>query len=66
MNTKLIVAVLAALALPTASAAHAGPTRSQAAAIQGHQGEAPSWSFACTTDHGPRACGEPIWIYGNQ
>jgi hypothetical protein len=30
----------------------------------GRQIEAPSWSFACTTDHGPSRCGEPIWAYG--
>jgi hypothetical protein len=34
--------------------------------VRGHQREAPPWSFACTTDHGPSQCGEPIWIYGNQ
>ena len=27
--------------------------------------EAPPWSFACTTDHGPSRCGQPIWVYGN-
>jgi hypothetical protein len=64
MNTKLVAAVLAALSLSTASVAHAGPHRSPEA-IQGHQGEAPPWSFACVTDLGPRRCGEPIWTYGN-
>ncbi len=27
--------------------------------------EAPPWSFACMTDHGPSPCGERIWAYGN-
>jgi hypothetical protein len=59
MTTKLTAAALAALLLmPTASIAQT--------ALRGHQGEAPPWSFACTTDHGPSQCGEPIWIYGDQ
>jgi hypothetical protein len=64
MNTRLVVTVLAALPL-MASAAHAAPHRSLEQAIRGYQGEAPPWSFACMTDHGPSRCGEPMWIYGN-
>jgi hypothetical protein len=59
MIAKLAAAALAALQLISmASIAQA--------ALRGHQGEAPPWSFACTKDHGPSQCGEPIWIYGNQ
>ena len=36
-----------------------------ASATQGREVAAPSWSFACTTDHGPSDCGEPVWVYGN-
>jgi hypothetical protein len=32
-------------------------------APKGRQVEAPAWSFACMTDHGPSPCGEPMWIY---
>jgi invasion protein IalB len=64
MPTKLIVAALAALPL-MAGAAQARAFHAQAPAIQGHQGEAPPWSFACMKDHGPSQCGEPMWIYGN-
>jgi hypothetical protein len=31
---------------------------------EGRQIEAPPWSFACSSDQGPRECGEPMWIYG--
>jgi hypothetical protein len=34
-------------------------------ALTGRLVAAPPWSFACTTDHGPSRCGEPIWVYGN-
>jgi hypothetical protein len=55
MKTNLFVAAL--LSLSMANAAQA--------AIKGRQAEAPPWSFACMTDHGPSRCGEPMWIYGN-
>lgn len=57
MTIRLFAAVLAALSLSMANAAQA--------AIHGRQGEAPPWSFACTTDHGPSECREPMWIYGD-
>jgi hypothetical protein len=56
MKTNLFVAALVALSLSLTSAAQA--------AIKGRQGEAPPWSFACMTDHGPSQCGEPMWVYG--
>jgi hypothetical protein len=31
----------------------------------GREVAAPAGSFACTTDQGPRECGEPMWVYGN-
>ena len=31
---------------------------------EGRQIEAPPWSAACMTDHGPSDCGEPMWTYG--
>ena len=31
----------------------------------GRQVEAPPWSFACMTDHGPSNCREPMWVYGH-
>ena len=34
-----------------------------ASAPRGRQVEAPPWSFACVTDHGPRPCREPMWVY---
>jgi hypothetical protein len=33
--------------------------------IEGSEVAAPPWSAACTTDHGPSECGEPMWIYGS-
>jgi hypothetical protein len=32
-------------------------------APKGRQVEAPAWSFACMTDHGPSQCHEPMWVY---
>jgi invasion protein IalB len=57
MTIRLFAAVLAALSLSMGSAA--------TAAIHGRQTEAPPWSFACMTDHGPSECREPMWVYGN-
>ena len=36
---------------------------SPVSALRGRQVEAPPWSFACVTDHGPRPCREPMWVY---
>jgi hypothetical protein len=57
MKTNLFVAGAAALSLSLSMASAAQ------AAMQGRQGEAPPWSFACMTDHGPSQCREPMWIY---
>ena len=45
-------------------AAHARDSISPASLTQGREVAAPPWSFACMTDHGPSACGEPMWVYG--
>ena len=50
MTTRLFAAVLAVPSLSVANAAQA--------AINGRHGEAPPWSFAGTTDHGPSQCGD--------
>jgi hypothetical protein len=70
MCTKRIFATLLVLPLvATASAAHARPRGTSDAAVGwangGRQVEAPPWSFACMTDHGPSQCGEPMWVYGH-
>ena len=36
-----------------------------AADAVGRKVPAPPWSAACMTDHGPSACGEPMWVYGS-
>jgi hypothetical protein len=38
---------------------------SQAHRIEGREVAARPWSATCMTDHGPSACGEPMWIYGS-
>jgi hypothetical protein len=58
-TNRIFAAVLALPLLALAGAAHARP------ASQGAQVEAPPWSFACMTDHGPSQCGEPMWVYGS-
>jgi hypothetical protein len=56
MTTNRIFAAVLALSLSAlASTAHAR--------LYGAQVEAPPWSFACMTDHGPSQCGEPMWVY---
>lgn len=57
------------LALPPSGSALAQPRN--AAVVEkvpvptrhGRQVEAPAWSFACMTDHGPMPCHEPMWVY---
>ena len=36
----------------------------QAYWTEGREVVAPPWSFACSSDQGPRECGEPMWVYG--
>jgi hypothetical protein len=69
MMTKCVFAALLTVpVLAMASPAHARPqARHDGATIQGSYGrqvEAPPWSFACMTDHGPSRCGQPMWVYG--
>jgi hypothetical protein len=77
MRTTINIAVAAALALGSVSTASAAthPAHYRHAYAMGRasppnwsagrQVAAPSWSFACMTDHGPSQCGEPMWVYGN-
>jgi hypothetical protein len=60
MTTHRTLNALLALSLVALSstAGAAQPTR-------GRQVDAPPWSFACMTDHGPSPCGEPMWVYGD-
>jgi hypothetical protein len=58
-------ALLLVLSLATPTTAQ--PRTGNSAAAQRPEGRevaAPPWSAACMTDHGPSACGEPMWIYG--
>jgi hypothetical protein len=36
----------------------------QAYGSEGREVDAPPWSAACMTDHGPTECDEPMWVYG--
>jgi hypothetical protein len=69
ITKRVLAALLAVPVLAMASPAHAGPqARHDGATIQGSHGrqvEAPPWSFACMTDHGPSRCGQPMWVYGH-
>jgi hypothetical protein len=31
----------------------------------GREVDAPTWSAACMTDHGPSECDQPMWVYGS-
>ena len=80
MSIKINIALTAALLSGSASAVFAasvdgstfycrhGHAIERAAppnVFGGHEIEAPSWSFACMTDHGPSPCGEHMWVYGS-
>jgi hypothetical protein len=63
MKTKYLAAALLVvplLAIPLAAQARAHDSR-----IVGREVAAPSWSFACVNDQGPRQCDEPMWVYGS-
>jgi hypothetical protein len=66
---KILTALMlvASLAAPTMAQerAHQRSARAQTQAIEGREVAAPPWSAACMTDHGPRECDEPMWIYGS-
>jgi hypothetical protein len=74
MKSSLSVASLLALVVTTtftvpavARGAYVGAARDAytAAGAVGREVPAPPWSAACMTDHGPSACGEPMWVYGS-
>ena len=69
MNTKyLLAASLLAVAMSTTAEArtHKHGALPQAYASQeGREVDAPPWSAACMTDHGPTECDEPMWVYGS-
>ena len=56
-------AVLSTL-IATPVLAHGNNIRPQPYRIEGREVAAPPWSAACSTDEGPRECGEPMWVYG--
>jgi hypothetical protein len=74
MKSSLSVASLLALVVTTtftvpavARGAYVGAARDAytAAGAVGREVPAPPWSAVCMTDHGPSACGEPMWVYGS-
>ena len=74
MKSSLSVASLLVLVVTTpftvpaaAREAYSGAARDAytAAGAVGREVPAPPWSAACMTDHGPSACGEPMWVYGS-
>lgn len=71
MTARFIPLLVALLLLPSLATAGTARPRVDTVAgrlysnpIEGRQIAAPPWSAACTTDHGPSECGEPMWIYG--
>jgi hypothetical protein len=59
------VACLLVLALMTSFTAGAAARETDASGVVGREVSAPPWSAACTTDHGPSVCSEPMWVYGS-
>ena len=63
--------ILAASLLTLATSVTAQARTSEQSALpqaygdEGREVAAPSWSAACTTDHGPSECDEPMWVYGS-
>jgi hypothetical protein len=70
LNMKIMHAMAAlllvlSLATPTMAAQRTNNSaKAHAQRPEGREVAAPPWSAACMTDHGPSACGEPMWIYG--
>jgi hypothetical protein len=63
MKTLLATTALAALvASPVCAKAFVDVT-APSTTLTGREVPAPPWSFACTTDHGPSPCGQPVWVY---
>jgi hypothetical protein len=52
---------------PQFASEHAAAAREAYATFDavGREVSAPPWSAACTTDHAPSACGEPMWVYSS-
>jgi hypothetical protein len=67
--TYILALLLLASSLATPATAqqriHHSGTGAQAHGSEGRETTAPPWSAACMTDHGPSACGEPMWVYGS-
>ena len=65
--TCLLASLLLVSSLATPATAkernHRSVAQTHAYGSQGHEVAAPPWSAACMTDHGPSACGEPMWVY---
>jgi len=59
----LVVALAVAATFASPSYARTQDDAPSSYGARGHEVAAPPWSFACMTDHGPAACGEPIWVY---
>lgn len=60
ISTAIALTLIAAAPAYAKTVTYAGDV---APAVTDHETAAPSWSFACMTDHGPSQCGQPIWIY---
>jgi hypothetical protein len=63
----LVLVVTTTFTVPAAAREAYGAPRDAhtAASAVGREVPAPPWSAACMTDHGPSACGEPMWVYGS-
>jgi hypothetical protein len=67
MNIMAALLLVSSLATPTTAQerTHRSVIQAQLSGIEGREIAAPPWSAACMTNHGPRECGEPMWIYGS-
>jgi hypothetical protein len=67
MKMKCFLAALPLIiCLAMSVTAQARPDESRAPTqgyVAGREVAAPPWSAACTTDHGPSECDEPMWVY---
>jgi hypothetical protein len=65
MHATAALLLVLSLATPTMAQQRTGNgARAEVQRPEGREVAAPPWSAACMTDHGPSACGEPMWIYG--
>jgi hypothetical protein len=65
MHLKISTALLTTIVVVGLPATVPAAEYGRQSSHYGREVEAPPYSFACMTDHGPSDCREPMWVYGD-